>query len=320
MRASASIRTNAVVRRRRPRRAPPSARARARGRSGGDRPRLLPRLRPTRCAAAAFRASTRSCSELGKPVVIHTRAADEDTLAVTREASTARSILHCFSSPALLEPALERGWYVSFAGNVTYPKAPELREAAQRVPADRLLAETDSPYLAPQAGPRQAERAGVRRAHRRHARRGARGGCRRARRSDRRQRDRGVRAVNVVPKKQLGQHFLVDENILGVIERPRRPAGGRCRAGDRPGPRGAHAVPRRSASRTSTRSSSTAVSSRELSDIPRTDAPLGGRARRSTSARSSRLRPSSSPICPTTSPRRSLSRASTVCRGSRRGA
>ena len=60
-------------------------------------------------------------------------------------------ILHCFSSPALLEPALERGWYLSFAGNVTYPKAPELREAARRAPANRLLAETDSPYLAPQA-------------------------------------------------------------------------------------------------------------------------------------------------------------------------
>jgi TatD DNase family protein len=62
-----------------------------------------------------------------------------------------RVVLHCFSSSALLEPALERGWYVSFAGNVTYPKARELRWAAARVPADRLLAETDSPYLAPQA-------------------------------------------------------------------------------------------------------------------------------------------------------------------------
>jgi TatD DNase family protein len=50
----------------------------------------------------------------------------------------------------LLPAARERGWYVSFAGNVTYPKAPELREAARAVPADRLLAETDSPYLAPQ--------------------------------------------------------------------------------------------------------------------------------------------------------------------------
>jgi TatD DNase family protein len=59
-------------------------------------------------------------------------------------------VLHCFSSAALLEPALEHGWYVSFAGNVTYPKAPELRWAAARVPAERLLAETDCPYLAPQ--------------------------------------------------------------------------------------------------------------------------------------------------------------------------
>jgi TatD DNase family protein len=87
--------------------------------------------------------------ELGKPVVIHSRAADADTLAtLARFGGTV--VLHCFSSPALLEPALERGWYVSFAGNVTYPKAPELRAAARRVPADRLLAETDSPYLSPQ--------------------------------------------------------------------------------------------------------------------------------------------------------------------------
>jgi TatD DNase family protein len=86
---------------------------------------------------------------LGKPVVIHTRAADEDTLAAL-ETFDGTVILHCFSSPALLGPALERRWYVSFAGNVTYPKAPELREAAKLVPADRLLAETDSPYLAPQ--------------------------------------------------------------------------------------------------------------------------------------------------------------------------
>ena len=59
-------------------------------------------------------------------------------------------VLHCFSSSELLAPALEHGWYVSFAGNVTYPKAVDLRWAAERVPADRLLAETDSPYLAPQ--------------------------------------------------------------------------------------------------------------------------------------------------------------------------
>ncbi len=87
--------------------------------------------------------------ETEKPVVIHTRAADEDT-AVRLLAHDGPVILHCFSSPALLEPALERGWYVSFAGNVTYKNAFELRDAARRVPRDRLLAETDSPYLAPQ--------------------------------------------------------------------------------------------------------------------------------------------------------------------------
>ncbi len=88
-------------------------------------------------------------TELGKPVVIHTRDADEDTLAVLHR-TDGTVVLHCFSSPALLEPALEGGWYVSFAGNVTYPNASELRDAACRVPHDRLLAETDSPYLAPQ--------------------------------------------------------------------------------------------------------------------------------------------------------------------------
>ncbi len=83
------------------------------------------------------------------PIVVHTRAADEDTVAalVGFEGTV---VLHCFSSPPLLEPALERGWYISFAGNVTYPKAEDLREAARAVPAERLLAETDCPYLAPQ--------------------------------------------------------------------------------------------------------------------------------------------------------------------------
>jgi TatD DNase family protein len=87
--------------------------------------------------------------ELGKPVVIHTRAADDDT----RERLLAHDgpvVLHCFSSPGLLDAALERSWYVSFAGNVTYKNAYDLRAAARRVPADKLLAETDSPYLAPQ--------------------------------------------------------------------------------------------------------------------------------------------------------------------------
>jgi TatD DNase family protein len=88
-------------------------------------------------------------ADLGKPVVVHTRAADDETSSAL-EGFGGTVVLHCFSSPALLPVALERGYYVSFAGNVTFPKAPELREAAAAVPGDRILAETDSPYLAPQ--------------------------------------------------------------------------------------------------------------------------------------------------------------------------
>jgi TatD DNase family protein len=89
-------------------------------------------------------------ADTGKPVVIHTRAADEDTLAVL-EQHEGDVVLHCFSAPALLEPARERRWFVSFAGNVTYKNAYDLRASARAVAPDRLLAETDSPYLAPQA-------------------------------------------------------------------------------------------------------------------------------------------------------------------------
>lgn len=98
-----------------------------------------------------FRAQTELAVDAGKPVVVHTRAAEDDTLAVlTALPQSARVVLHCFSSLRLLGPALERGWFVSFAGNVTYPKATELRTAAARVPRNRILAETDSPYLSPQ--------------------------------------------------------------------------------------------------------------------------------------------------------------------------
>jgi len=87
--------------------------------------------------------------ELGLPVVIHTREANDDTAAILG-GHDGTVIMHCFSEPGLLAAGLERGWYFSFAGNVTYPKAASLREAAAAVPADRILAETDSPYLAPQ--------------------------------------------------------------------------------------------------------------------------------------------------------------------------
>jgi len=88
-------------------------------------------------------------SELGKPVVIHTRDSD-DEVATALAGFDGTVVLHCFSSPRLFPVALERRYYVSFAGNVTFPKAEELRTAAAQVPADRVLAETDSPYLAPQ--------------------------------------------------------------------------------------------------------------------------------------------------------------------------
>ena len=96
-----------------------------------------------------FEAQLDLAAALGKPAVIHTRAADAETGEVL-ERFEGTVVLHCFSSASLLPVALERGYYVSFAGNVTFPNAPELRLAATQVPADRILAETDSPYLAPQ--------------------------------------------------------------------------------------------------------------------------------------------------------------------------
>ena len=97
-----------------------------------------------------FRQALAIAAETRKPLVVHTRAADDETAAVL-EMFAGTVVLHCFSSPRLLPAALERGYYVSFAGNVTYPNATDLRFAAAKVPRERLLVETDSPYLAPQA-------------------------------------------------------------------------------------------------------------------------------------------------------------------------
>ena len=104
---------------------------------------------PRHAQRRLFDAELALASELGKPVVIHTRAADDDTLAGLAGFAGV-VVLHCFSSPRMLPIALARGWYVSFAGNATFPKAVDLRLAATQVPAERILAETDSPYLAPQ--------------------------------------------------------------------------------------------------------------------------------------------------------------------------
>jgi TatD DNase family protein len=96
-----------------------------------------------------FEAQLELAEELGLPVVIHSREASAETAAVlARFPGTV--ILHCFSEPDLLDSALDRGYYVSFAGNVTYPRAETLRACAARVPAERILVETDTPYLAPQ--------------------------------------------------------------------------------------------------------------------------------------------------------------------------
>lgn len=84
------------------------------------------------------------------PVVIHNRAADDDTVSILRRSFAGTVVLHCFSSAGLLGPALEHGWYISFAGNVTYKNAEELRQAARAVPAHLILVETDCPYLAPE--------------------------------------------------------------------------------------------------------------------------------------------------------------------------
>jgi TatD DNase family protein len=96
-----------------------------------------------------FEAHLALAKELGKPVVIHCRAAEAE-VADTLRGFGGTVILHCFSSPSLLEPALERGYYVSFAGNVTYPNAYDLRAAARAIAPERVLVETDSPYLSPQ--------------------------------------------------------------------------------------------------------------------------------------------------------------------------
>jgi TatD DNase family protein len=100
----------------------------------------------------AFEAQIELARAQGKPLVIHTRAADDDTIDVLRsQAGGVRVVMHCFSMPDRLEECVDEGWWISFAGNVTYPKAQELAAAAQRVPDELLLVETDAPYLTPQA-------------------------------------------------------------------------------------------------------------------------------------------------------------------------
>lgn len=103
-----------------------------------------------------FRTHIRAARQLGKPLVIHTRSASEDTLAILREegedgsAGSAGGVFHCFTeTEAVARAALDMGFHISFSGIVTFRNAQDLRDVAAFVPMDRLLIETDSPYLAP---------------------------------------------------------------------------------------------------------------------------------------------------------------------------
>jgi len=105
----------------------------------------------------AFAAQIEIARELDLPLVIHARDAEGTTAATDEIFATLEEravgvtvVLHCFSAPQRVADAAERGWYCSFAGNVTYPRSEALREAAAEVPEDRILVETDAPFLAPQ--------------------------------------------------------------------------------------------------------------------------------------------------------------------------
>jgi TatD DNase family protein len=99
----------------------------------------------------AFHAQIELARATGKPLVIHTRAAEDDTVSTLKQrAHGLEVVMHCFSMPDRLDECVAEGWWISFAGNVTYPKATDLADAAERVPDDRLLVETDAPYLTPQ--------------------------------------------------------------------------------------------------------------------------------------------------------------------------
>ncbi len=103
-----------------------------------------------------FRTHIRAAQQAQKPLVIHTRAAQEDTIRILKEegedgsAGSAGGVFHCFTeSMEVAKQALDLGFYISFSGIVTFKSAQYLREVAAYVPADRILIETDSPYLAP---------------------------------------------------------------------------------------------------------------------------------------------------------------------------
>lgn len=98
----------------------------------------------------AFRDQIGLARELGRPLVVHTREAADDTIRILREDAAGMAVvLHCFSLPDRVDVVAAEGWYASFAGPISFPRSDDLRAAAAALPADRILVETDSPYLAP---------------------------------------------------------------------------------------------------------------------------------------------------------------------------
>ena len=97
-----------------------------------------------------FAEHIQAANESGLPVIVHTRDAAADTLAILKEGQTTSGGIHCFTEDtAFAKAALDLGLYISFSGIVTFKNAPQIQEAAKYVPADRMLVETDSPFLAP---------------------------------------------------------------------------------------------------------------------------------------------------------------------------
>lgn len=107
---------------------------------------------PRETQERAFRDHLELAAETNLPVIIHNRSADESIIRLVRESSCRKGVFHCFSSDLdTAKKALDMGFHVSFAGNLTYKKTEMIREAAAEIPSDRILIETDSPYLSPQA-------------------------------------------------------------------------------------------------------------------------------------------------------------------------
>ncbi len=308
-----------------------------------DRPRLLPRLRAARRPGArlrrADRARARDRQAARDPHARGRGRHDRDAARARRRASTV--ILHCFSMPDRLDECLgaRAGGSRSPATSPTR-SAQDLAAAAERVPDDRLLVETDAPYLTPQVVRKERNQPAFVDAHRALRRRAPRHRLRGARGDRRAQRRRAVRMVTrrrppiaaepaprcaqfgVRPNRELGQNFLIDSNILGVIERAAELepddvvleiGGGLGVLSEHLAPRAAPR-PRRRARPRARAAAARRARRRSTND----DAAPRRRDDARPRARSTPRRPRSSPTCPTASPRARSCARSRSCRASTR--